>query len=140
MDEHISKRAAAEQAVASWESEGGAETAAPASEKRLAGTEQQIVWAEKIRERVRGDFDRVAAALRAVASRQSGEDLADNMAVIGILEERRQQVMANATAGYFLHKWQETKNRVQRTIAADPRFVALRKARNQRRLLEKRSS
>ena len=78
MDEHISKRAAAEQAVASWESEGGAETAAPASEKRLAGTESSRSCGQRRSENECAVISiRVAAALRAVVvSRQSGEDLA----------------------------------------------------------------
>ena len=140
MNEDLSKYVAEEQAIASWESEGGAETAALRREKQLAGTKQQVASAEKIRERVNGDFDRVAAAIRAVASRQNGQDLTDNMAVVAIVEETRQQVMSNGSAGYFLHQWQEKNNRVQRMIATDPRFVALRKTRNQRRSLEKRSN
>src|SRR3954469_20552149 len=139
MKKDSEKKVVSQQALASWEAEGGAQVTAGDARIRLVGTEHQVAWAEKIREHVKADFDRVGAALKTVAARQSGQDLADNVAVLAILEEKRRHVMSNTGAGYFLQTWQETSARVQRLIASDPRFVAIRRARDERRSGEKHS-
>ena len=56
-------------------------------------------WAERIRRQVDGDFDRVAAAFRLVADRQSGRKRADTEAILIILEDKRTEVMARGEAG-----------------------------------------
>lgn len=120
-------------AVGEWESEGGApgqsEALAPpaaASTKALTGTVNQIEWAEKIKERVGRDFDRVAKAMKSVAVKQVERDRSDTQALIDILEEKRAEVLANDQAGYFIHDWQDPGDQVRQMIVNDPRYEAIR--------------
>ena len=53
--------------------------------------------------------------------------------MIAILDDKRDEVMANSDAGYFIHFWQELSGRVRQLIAADPRYTALKAARAARR-------
>jgi hypothetical protein len=133
-----------EVALGEWESEGGApgqseaggcQMAAPAGvTPALTGTVNQIDWAEQIKERVSQDFDRVANAMRSVASRQAERDQTDTQALIAILEEKRTEVMSRAQAGYFIHDWREPGDQVRQMIIRDPRYETLKTgqvARNQ---------
>ena len=92
----------------------------------LTGTPAQVEWAERIRRQVNGDFDRVAAAFRLVADRQSGRKRADTEAILIILEDKRTEVMAREEAGYFIQEWQETGGRVRQLIFRDARYQAIR--------------
>jgi hypothetical protein len=94
----------------------------------LVGTENQKAWAEEIKVRVNAEFDRVAEAFASVAARQTGEDQRDSAAVIAILEEKRAAVMANNSAGYFIHDWQELTDQVRQLIAKDSRYQAIKAA------------
>jgi len=103
---------------------------------KLTGTPSQIEWAEQIRPRVADEFDRVAKAFHAAAGRQSEQDRIETLALIAILEEKRAEVLANDRAGYFIRDWQELSGRVRETIGQDPRYQAIRDARNARRQRE----
>jgi len=92
----------------------------------MTGTASQIEWAEQIRPRVESEFQRVASAFRSQSSRQTERNRADTLAVIGILEEKRAEVMSNDRAGYFIQNWQELTDQVRRMIAADGRYQAMR--------------
>jgi hypothetical protein len=96
--------------------------------KPWVGTPSQIEWAEQIRPRVGAEFDRVAATLEAVASRQSAQDRSDTSTLIAILQEKRAEVIARHEAGYFIKNWQEITNQVQNLVRDDPRFGAIRQA------------
>jgi hypothetical protein len=98
----------------------------------VTGTASQIEWAEQIRPRVDAEFQRVAKAFHSAASRQKDPDRADTLAVIAILEEKRQETMANERAGYFIRNWQELTDQVRQTIAADIRYQAIRTNREKR--------
>jgi len=91
----------------------------------MTGTTSQIEWAEQIKPRVSEEFDRVARAFRAVASRQEEAGKRNTAAVIAILEEKRAEVMAHDSAGYFIRDWQELAGQVRKLIAADPRYQAM---------------
>jgi hypothetical protein len=91
----------------------------------LAGTPNQIEWAEQIRVNVSAEFDRVAKALESAAAKQSGQRRQDTRSVIGILEEKRAEVMAQHRAGYFIQEWQELRDQVRQMIAQDSRYQAL---------------
>lgn len=119
-----------------WESEGGATIrldafaylAAPgfgpsiAAKTILVGTPNQIEWAEQIKGRVHKEFDRVGMILKEVAEKQAGGDQTDTLNLVAILEEKRQDVMANDRAGYFIHDWQELRYQVREIIVKDPRY------------------
>jgi len=92
----------------------------------MIGTASQIEWARQIRPRVEAEFDRVRDAFRSTASHQGQQDREDTLAVIGILEEKRKEVMANDRAGYFIRDWQELTDQVRQLIAADGRFQTIR--------------
>src|SRR5690348_14015422 len=72
-----------------------------------SGTSSQVEWATLIKRRVDSEFDRVAAAFRALAGNQDDRRRARTEAVLLILEEIRATVMANDQAGYFIRHWQE---------------------------------
>lgn len=93
----------------------------------LTGTAAQVEWAERIRRQVNADFDRVAAAFRVIAGKQAPDKRAGTEAVIAILEEKRAEVMNRDQAGYFIHEWQETGDRVRRMISQDARYQAIKK-------------
>ena len=119
-----------------WESEGGAtirlddsaHLATPgfgpsiAAKTILIGTPNQIEWAEQIRDRVHKEFDRVGMILKSVAAKQVGWHHTDTLKLVAILEEKRNDVMANERAGYFIHEWQELSDQVREMIVKDPRY------------------
>jgi hypothetical protein len=106
------------------------------SEHFVSGSPLQIEWAHEIRRKVDAEFTRVAVAFRAVATGQSAVDRASTQAVIAILEEKRAEVLAKDSAGYFIRDWQELSDQVRRMIAQDPRYQAIQaaKARPQEKL------
>jgi cell division FtsZ-interacting protein ZapD len=91
----------------------------------MTGTPSQIEWAELIQPRVNAEFDRVAKALRSAAANQVQQEQVNTVAIIGILEEKRVEVMANERAGYFIREWQEITDQVRRMISQDPRHRAI---------------
>ena len=118
---------AMDEKISSWEGEGG--SVSDPTENKMTGTENQILWATQIRTRVDAEFDRVAAVLRASAARQSSHNRTNTEAMIGILEEKRAEVMANPEAGYFIHDWQELSDQVRRMLVNDKRYTALKTGR-----------
>jgi len=92
----------------------------------MTGTASQIEWAAQIRLRVESEFQRVAGAFRSQAARQTETERADTLAIISILEEKREEVMSNDRAGYFIKNWQELTDQVRQLIAADSRYHAMR--------------
>jgi hypothetical protein len=113
--------------ISAWEGEGG--SVSDPTENKMTGTENQILWATQIRTRVDAEFDRVAAVLRAAAARQSSHNRMNTEAMIGILEEKRAEVMANPEAGYFIQDWQELSDQVRRMLVKDERYAALKTGR-----------
>jgi hypothetical protein len=99
----------------------------------MTGTASQVEWGEQIRALADAEFSRVSHALQSVAIRQTGEDQAETRALIAILEEKRAEVMANESAGYFVREWRELNDQVRQMIAADSRYDAIRVARAARR-------
>lgn len=119
--------AAAPTGIQTWDNEGGARSVAPdVSAVPLIGSASQVEWAERIRIRANAEFDRVAAAFRAVAQTQSIGRAGDTAAILQILEEKRAEVMKNEKAGYFIHDWQEINDQVRQMIFNDPRYPAIR--------------
>ncbi len=135
------------EAIEAWEGEGGAPSplewrstaqspldpglvsagnSPKAAGRPLTGTPNQVAWAEQIKLRVSAEFDRVAKAFQAVASKQAEQDRMDTQAVIAILEEKRTEVMAKDQAGYFIHDWQELREQVRQMIAQDSRYQAIK--------------
>lgn len=112
--------------LGAWEDDGGAY----ASSRNLEGSTAQVEWAERIRARVRAEFDRVAVAFHAVAQKQDPAMRASTNAVIAVLEETRGAVLRNRTAGYFIHDWQDIHDQVRKVIFADPRYQAIRNGRS----------
>ena len=113
--------------ISSWEGEGGSVN--DPIDGEMIGTENQILWATQIRTRVDAEFDRVAAVLRVAAARQSSHNRTNTEAMIGILEEKRAEVMANPKAGYFIQDWQELRDQVRRMLVDDKRYTALKHGR-----------
>src|SRR6185312_3352489 len=99
----------------------------------MTGTASQIELADQIRPRVEAEFHRVAGALRSTSLKQSERDRRDTLAVIAILEEKREETLSNDHAGYFICNWQEMTDQVRQLIAADRRFEAIRAGRELRR-------
>jgi hypothetical protein len=126
-------------AIAEWEGEGGApggsedsdQPPAPSSlsSSMLIGSEAQVEWAERIKSQIDAEFDRVIAAFRSVAARQSGDKRADTEAIIAIAEAVRIEVLENKQAGYFIRDWQEMRDQVRQLIFDDPRFQAIKSGR-----------
>jgi hypothetical protein len=92
----------------------------------MTGTPSQIEWAEQIKPRVNAEFDRVAKAFAAVAANQLEPARTDTKAVIAILEEKREEVMARDQAGYFIRDWQELSDQVRRMLSQDSRYQAIK--------------
>ena len=92
---------------------------------KLTGTENQVARAEQIRSSVHTEFDRVASALEARGAAQSEGRRSNTVAMIGILEEKRAEVMAKEDAGYFIREWQELRDQVRLMVIQDPRFKTL---------------
>jgi hypothetical protein len=119
-----------------WESEGGSTIRLDvfahlamsgfgpslAAKTILVGTPTQIEWAERIRDRVHKEFDRVGMILKSVGAKQVRWDRTDTLNLVAILEEKRHDVMANDRAGYFIHDWQELSDQVREMIVKDPRY------------------
>lgn len=99
----------------------------------MTGTPSQVEWAVLIKQRVGDEFDRVAHAFSTVALTQSADDRADTEAILRILKERRDEVMATDRAGYFISAWQELNGKVRETLAADPRYQAIKTRRERRK-------
>jgi len=115
------------QEMEAWESEGGTVLAPPFPHPvQMKGTANQVEWAQRIRCRVSAEFDRVAASFRSVAEKQYDGNRADTEAIIGILEEKRSEVMSREEAGYFIHDWQEINDQVRQMIAHDSRYQEIK--------------
>lgn len=113
-----------------WESEGGAGLSQPGPVwPSLRGTVSQVEWAVRIKQLVNDEFDRVAAALLAIAARQKSQQRSDTDAIISILEEKRAEVMRREQAGYFIHDWQEIGDQVRQMIFHDARYQAIKSVR-----------
>jgi hypothetical protein len=78
----------------------------------MTGTPNQISWAELIKVQIGHEFDRVSNAL-APHNRPN---------ILALLEEKRNEVLANDRAGYFIKEWGELNGQVTRLIRADPRY------------------
>ena len=112
-----------EEALESWEDEGGAgRNVAQAAKPPMTGTINQVEWAEHIKTQVNAEFDRVAKALESAAAKRAGQDRVDIQLMLAIHEDNRAAVMANDRAGYFIHDWQELRGQVRELIADDPRY------------------
>ena len=109
-----------------WEDEGGAPRRLDPTLASLTGTENQVEWALRIKRQVNQEFDRVAAALRAVADRQTGGRRAETETIIAIAEEKRSEVMGTEQAGYFIRGWQEIGDQVRQLIFQDARYQAIK--------------
>ena len=86
----------------------------------MTGTASQLEWAERIKRQVSAEFDRVAASLRSMASKQGDAKRADTEAVICILEDKRAEAMSRRQAGYFIRDWQEINDQVRQMIIRMP--------------------
>ncbi len=87
----------------------------------MLGTPNQVEWAQQIKTRISGEFDRVSKALTQAAGNRP-----DFKAMIAILEEKRAEVMAKDQAGYYIREWQEMTDQVRTMINQDPRFQAIK--------------
>jgi hypothetical protein len=92
----------------------------------MTGTASQLEWARRIKRQVNDEFDRVAALLRSVARKQSEAKRAETETVIGILEDKRSEVMSKQQAGYFIRDWQEIGDQVRQMIFRDARYQAIK--------------
>jgi len=99
----------------------------------MNGNVDQVKKAEQIKERINAEFDRLARALESSAAKQTGQDRSDVEAVIVILEEKRDEVMAKGQADYFLNNWRELNNRVRELIVQDSRYLAINTRKAMRR-------
>ena len=97
----------------------------------LQGSESQIEWAERIRDLVAAEFDRVTLAFRGVAAGQEAGAQAYTHDVVALVEKIRSEVLGNERAGYFIHDWQDISDQVRRMIFSDVRYTALRGGKNQ---------
>jgi hypothetical protein len=109
-----------DEAIETWEDEGGSRQPAMIA---LKGTVNQIAWAEQIRTAVNAEFDRVRKAIETAANKHTGEHKTDIHGIVTILEDKRCDVMANESAGYFIHDWQEIRDQVRTMILADVRYA-----------------
>lgn len=113
--------------IAAWESEGGAARGLlDVGALPMTGTASQVEWAERIRRQVDLEFDRVAASFQAVAERQTGSKQADTEDIIGILEDKRIEVMNRQQAGYFIQGWQEITDQVRQMVIQDARYQVIK--------------
>jgi hypothetical protein len=122
----MSRRSTAKD-LETWEDDGGAARPSPGvSPASMTGTASQLEWARRIKRQVNDEFDRVAALLRSVARKQSEAKRAETEAVIGILEDKRAEVMSKQEAGYFIHDWQEIGDQVRKMIFRDARYQTIK--------------
>jgi hypothetical protein len=112
--------------IEDWKGEGGAARSPDRTVTSLRGTENQVEWALRIKCRVNEEFDRVAAAFRVVAGRQTGGRRTDTEIIIAIVEEKRSEVMGIEEAGYFIRGWQEISDQVRQLIFQDARYQAIK--------------
>jgi hypothetical protein len=91
----------------------------------MIGNVDQVKRAERIKERINAEFDRIARALQSSAANQAGQDRMDLEAVIVILEEKRVEIMEKGQADYFINSWREVNTRVRELIAQDSRYLAI---------------
>jgi Fe-S cluster assembly ATPase SufC len=112
--------------IEAWEDEGGAAPRLDPTLTSLRGTENQVEWALRIKRQVNEEFDRVAAAFRVVAHRQSGGRRTETETIIAVLEEKRSEVMSREDAGYFIRSWQEIGDQVRQLIFQDARYQAIK--------------
>lgn len=112
--------------IEAWEDEGGAGCLLEHTVTALSGTENQVEWGLRIKRQVNEEFDRVAAAFRVVADRQTGRRRTETETIIAILEEKRSEVMSREEAGYFIHDWQEIGDQVRQLIFRDARYQAIK--------------
>ena len=106
--------------IETWEDDGGAGVTA------LRGTENQVEWALRIKCLVNEEFDRVSAAFRVVADRQTGGQRLETETIIAIVEEKRSEVMGREEAGYFIRGWQEIGDQVRQLVFQDARYQAIK--------------
>ena len=92
----------------------------------LRGTENQVEWALRIKRQVDEEFDRVAAAFRVVARRQTGGRRTETETIITILEEKRSEVMGREDAGYFIRGWREIGDQVRLLIFQGAHYQAIK--------------
>ena len=91
----------------------------------MIGTANQVDRAERIRKQVGTD---------SIAWRErSSQRLANRRAKanglsgwIAILEDKRDEVIANDDAGYFIREWHELRDQVQQMVTQDSRYQAIR--------------
>lgn len=95
----------------------------------LTGTVNQIEWAGRIRFSVIAEFERVAKALSEAAGNRAGDGRRNAELALAILADKRDEVMANDRAGYFIREWQESDAKVRQMITRDPRYEAIRASR-----------
>ena len=112
--------------IEDWEGEGGSARSPDRTVTSLRGTENQVEWALRIKGRHNEEFDRVAAAFRVVADRQTGGRRTETEAIIAILEEKRSEVMSREEAGYFIHGWQEIGDQVRQLIFQDSSYQTIK--------------
>lgn len=112
--------------IEAWEEEGGAARRLDPTVMSLRGSENQVEWALRIKRQVNDEFDRVAAAFRVVAHRQTGGRRSETETIIAILEEKRSEVMSSEDAGYFIRGWQEIGDQVRQLIFQDARYQAIK--------------
>lgn len=98
----------------------------------MTGTPNQIEMAEQIRPLVAAEFDRVAAAFQIVALTQKGDIQAETAGILGILAQKRGDVLANTSAGYYITTWREISDQVRQLIFADPAWKIIQRARQKR--------
>ena len=103
------------------------------SETALTGTPSQVEWAEQIRPRVAGEFDRVAKAFHAQMAIQTGQKQSETRTILTILEEKRAETLSIRLAGYYIREWQELTDQIRQMIAKDPRYLAIKHQRATRR-------
>src|SRR2546427_1593265 len=85
--------------ISVWEGEGGSVN--ETSRKALTGTVNQMPSLTSNN------------GARAAATKQSGQDRMETQTIVAIVEEKRTEVMRHQEAGYFIHDWQELRDRDQ---------------------------
>jgi hypothetical protein len=100
----------------------------------MIGKVDQVKQAERIKQRINAEFDRIAQALATSAAKQTDQDRIDTEAVIVILEEKRSEIMSKGQADYFINNWRQLNDRVRELIAEDTRYrdINTRKAMRRR--------